>query len=88
MTIAQIAARIQTSIDHRELPWPIHASAGAGEFITLEVRVRNPRTGRESAESTSFPRPLDLVRMDGLQVSIDKMITKANQATHIGLEVF
>lgn len=80
-------ALIQTSITSRALPFPVHTTQGAGEFITLSVHIRDPQ-GRESAESASFPTPTDLVLLDGLNAALSKMITKGNAAQHMGLEVF
>lgn len=77
---------VTESITARALPFPVHASMGAGEFITLTVRVRC--AGRESAESVSFPTPIDPVLLDGLNSAMDRMITKGNLAQHMGMEVF
>jgi len=81
-----ITDAINESIVSRALPFPIHASIGAGNFITLSVRVRC--SGRESAESVSFPTPLDAVLLDGLNSAMDHMITRGNLAQHMGMEVF
>ena len=82
-----MTANIQNAINSRALPFPVHASQGAGSFITLTVRIR-ARDGRESAEHASFPTPVDPVLLDGLNSALSKMITKGNLAQHIGHEVF
>jgi len=81
-----IADAIQESINARFLPFPVIASQGFGEFITLTIRVR--LNGRESAESVSFPTPADPVLLDGMNGPLDRMITKGNLAQHMGMEVF
>jgi len=82
-----IAANIQSSINDRGLPFPMRVTAGSGNFITITIRVR-ASDGRESAEHTSFPAPRDPVIMGGAQEAISKMVTRANMAQHIGMEVF
>jgi hypothetical protein len=82
-----IVTAIQNSIEARGLPFLIHASEGAGAFVTLTVRVRT-RDGRESAEHVSFSFPSDPVLLDGMEPALSKMITRANLAQHMGLEVF
>jgi len=80
-----IADAIQESINDRALPFPVTASQGAGEFITMTIRVRV--SGRESAESVSFPMPRDPVLLDGMNKALDVMVTKGNLAQHMGMEV-
>lgn len=78
---------IQSAIDSRALPFPIHATQGAGRFITLSVHIR-AKDGRESAESVSFPTPVDAVLLDGLDRAVSRMVTMGNSAQHMGMEVF
>jgi hypothetical protein len=82
-----ITADIQTTINGRALPFPIHAAKGSGEFITLSIHVRDNR-GNESAESASFPVPSDPVLLNGLNAPLERMITRGNLAQHMGMEVF
>jgi len=85
MTAQNLTALIQSSIDNRELPFPVRASVFGGH-AALTITVRN-RDGEVQDLRSIFPIPTDLVLLDGMGPALYSIVTKGNEAQHQGMGV-